>query len=161
MLLPALRLPANLSQSIRRSQRIAFFPCAVAANCRQTTSPYGSYPTTSSILQPEQDWFCLILEIPHFRADYPISVCLSRTSTYISQRYTVFYGAPPVLGGRGNSGAQAVLSSPALITSDSLGTRLRDNLLHLCRICGQRFARDRMRVTHWTRNYADIDWRHR
>ena len=42
MLLPALRLPANSSQSIRRSRRIAFFPCAVSANCRQTTSPYGS-----------------------------------------------------------------------------------------------------------------------
>jgi len=36
----------------------------------------------------------------------------------------VLYGAPPVLGGRGNSGAQAVLSAPALITLDSLGTRL-------------------------------------
>ena len=39
MLLPALRLPANLSQSIRQSWRIAFFPCVVSANCRQTASP--------------------------------------------------------------------------------------------------------------------------
>ena len=39
----------------------------------------------------------------------------------------MFSGAPPVLGGgggRGNSGAQAVLSAPALINSDGLGTRL-------------------------------------
>ena len=37
--------------------------------------------------------------------------------------YEVFR-RPPVLGGRGNSGAQAVLSAPALINSDGLGTRL-------------------------------------
>ena len=41
----------------------------------------------------------------------------------------MFHSAPQFLGGRAigvgrNSGAQAVLSAPALITSDGLGTRL-------------------------------------
>ena len=30
----------------------------------------------------------------------------------------------------------------------------RDNLLHLCRICGQRFGRARTRVTYFTCDYA-------
>ena len=100
-----------------------FFLCAGSANCRQTTSPYDSELT--SILWPEQDWFCLVLGIPHWLYDQ--RPCLSYTYVQITEVYDVLREPPRFGGGgggRGNSGAQAVLFPSALITSDCLGTRL-------------------------------------
>ena len=77
-----------------------FFLCAVSTFCRQTMPPYGSKCTTSSIWQPEQEWFWLILEIPRWPSIH--HPCLS--SLCVLKKHTVFLQGSPCR----NSGAQAV-----------------------------------------------------
>ena len=84
----------------------------------QTTSSYGSELT--STLRPEQDWFCLVLGIPHWLSDQ--HSCLSYTSIYVhitGVRIWCFTVPPSFLGGWGTG------TAPALNSSDGLRTRLR------------------------------------